>query len=206
MAGARLITIEGLDGAGKTTVSAALRDSLAARGIDVRLLREPGGVRVAERIRSLLKDPELRLAPRAEALLFAAARAQLVQEAIEPLLSAGTWVLLDRFVDSSLAYQGAGRGLGMGAIREINDFAIGEVFVDRTLLLLVEPSLGMARSSQRADGRDRLEEEDDAFRDRVAAGYLELAAADPHRIRTIDAGQDPEQVLADALAALEDLV
>src|SRR5205085_2223560 len=101
----RLITIEGLDGAGKTTLASALASALCERGIEVQLLREPGGVPAAERVRELVKDPELRIAPRAEALLYAAARAQLVEEAIEPLLERGIWVVLDRFVDSSLAYQ-----------------------------------------------------------------------------------------------------
>jgi dTMP kinase len=103
----RLITIEGLDGAGKTTLATALRDELVGRGIDAQLLREPGGVELSERIRELVKEPALTVGARAEALLYAAARAQLVEERVEPLLAAGTWVLLDRFVDSSLAYQPA---------------------------------------------------------------------------------------------------
>src|SRR5438270_908834 len=102
----RLITIEGLDGAGKTTLAAGLETALTERGIDVRRLREPGGVPTSEQIRQLVKDPALTVGPRAEALLYAAARAQLVEEVLEPLLRGGTWVLLDRFVDSSLAYQG----------------------------------------------------------------------------------------------------
>src|SRR5689334_8731995 len=116
----RLITIEGLDGAGKTTLADGLLAALRADGRDVELLREPGGVVLSERIRALVKDPALEVDPRAEALLYAAARAQLVAERVEPLLSAGTWVLLDRFVDSSLAYQGAGRGLGIDAVRAVN--------------------------------------------------------------------------------------
>src|SRR2546421_7435440 len=108
----RLITIEGLDGAGKTTLAMGLLDAIKQRGIDARLLREPGGVEAAERIRELVKDPGVRIGSRAEALLYAAARAQLVDEALHPLLNAGTWVLLDRFLDSSLAYQGGGRQLG----------------------------------------------------------------------------------------------
>ena len=110
----RLITIEGLDGSGKTTLADALVDALRSDGRDVALLREPGGVELSERIRALVTDPGLAVDPRAEALLYAAARAQLVAERVEPALAAGTWVLLDRFVDSSLAYQGVGRGLGIG--------------------------------------------------------------------------------------------
>jgi dTMP kinase len=109
------------------------------------------GVGVAERVRELVKDPTLRIGPRAEALLYAAARAQLVQEAVEPLLSSGTWVLLDRFVDSSLAYQGAGRELGVEDVLAINRFATGGLEPDRTLLLMIAPQLGRSRSRARAE-------------------------------------------------------
>ena len=121
----KLITIEGIDGAGKTTLARGLAAALRARGIEVELLREPGGVRAAELIRGLVTDPDLAVGARTEALLYAAARAQLVDEELQPLLARGVCVLLDRFVDSSLAYQGAGRGLGLAAVREINDFATG---------------------------------------------------------------------------------
>src|SRR6476661_3663175 len=114
-----LVTIEGIDGAGKSTLASGLAQALGARGIDSELLREPGGVELSERVRALVKDPALTVDPRAEALLYAAARAQLVAERIEPALAAGTWVLFDRFVDSSLAYQGVGRGLGVEAVHEI---------------------------------------------------------------------------------------
>jgi dTMP kinase len=202
----RLITIEGLDGAGKTTLAATLESALKALGIDVHLLREPGGVQVAERLRELVKDSEVNIGARAEALLYAAARAQLVDEAVRPLLSQGAWVLLDRFVDSSLAYQGAGRSLGIAVIREVNDFATGGLVPDRTLLLSIDPSLGRARSRARRDPLDRLELEDDDFHARIAAAYAELAAAEPQRIRTIDAAQEPDDVLASALEALADLI
>jgi dTMP kinase len=205
MARGRLITIEGLDGAGKTTLAKSLEAALRARGVDIRLSREPGGVRVAERIRELVKDPSLEVGPRAEALLYAAARAQLVEEALEPLLSGGTWVLLDRFVDSSLAYQGGGRELGIPAIREINEFATGGLVPDRTLLLSIDPSLGRARSRARNERLDRLERERADFHARIAAVYAELAASEPQRIHTIDATEPPERVLAAALDALADL-
>ena len=205
MAGGRLITIEGIDGAGKTTLAEALAEALSAPGRDLRLLREPGGVAVAERVRELVKDPGLRIGARAEALLYAAARAQLVEEAVEPLLECGTWVLLDRFVDSSLAYQGAGRSLGIDAVRSINEFATGGRWPDRTLLLIVDPRLGRERSKTRAETVDRLEAEDDEFFERIASAYLELAARDERRIRTIDADQPPDRVLAAALAELDDL-
>jgi dTMP kinase len=202
----RLITIEGLDGAGKTTLARALADALQARGVDVVLLREPGGVAVSERIRALVKDPELELGARAEALLYAAARAQLVEQALAPALQAGRWVLLDRFVDSSLAYQGAGRALGIEQVRAINHFATGELQPDRTLLLRIDPALGRARQDGRGEAPDRLEREHDGFFAAIAAAYDELAAAEPQRIRTLDASADPPRVLASALAALTDLL
>jgi dTMP kinase len=201
-----LITIEGLDGAGKTTLAKGLEAALAARGIEVRVLREPGGVAAAERIRALVKDPGLRIGGRAEALLYAAARAQLVEEAVEPLLQTGAWVLLDRFVDSSLAYQGAGRGLGIGAIEAINEFATRGLVPDRTLLLSIDPETGLARASARPGELDRLEQERDAFFASIAAGYAELATQEPERIRTIDASQPADQVLAAALTHLGDLL
>jgi dTMP kinase len=206
MGEARLITIEGLDGAGKSTLAAALDEALRARGIDVRVLREPGGVPASERIRELVKDPRLEIGARAEALLYAAARAQLVEQAIEPLLRAGTWVLLDRFVDSSLAYQGAGRGLGSAAVEEINRFATGGLRPDRTLLLSLDPAVGLSRSRARGTAVDRLEGEGEAFFDRIAGAYAELALADPERIRTIDALGTPAEVREAALAALADLL
>jgi dTMP kinase len=206
MARGRLITIEGIDGAGKTTLATALRDALAERGRDVDVLREPGGVAAAERIRQLVKDPGSQIGPRAEALLYAAARAQLVDEALTPLLDDGRLVLLDRFVDSSLAYQGAGRGLGIDAVREINAFATGGLTPDRTLLLRLDPAQGRERWGDRGQAPDRLEREADAFFDRIAAAYDELAAAEPARIVVIDASRDAGEVLADALSAIADLV
>ncbi|HZV73003.1 MAG TPA: dTMP kinase [Conexibacter sp.] len=206
MARGRLITIEGLDGAGKTTLARGLVDALRERGIDVTLLREPGGVAAAERIRTLVKDPQLRVGPRAEALLYAAARAQLVEEALEPALARGEWVLLDRFVDSSLAYQGAGRSLGVAPVRAINAFATGGLQPDRTLLLRIDPALGRARQDDRGEAPDRLEREQDGFFATIAAAYDRLAAAEPERIRVIDADAAPEAVSAAALAALEDLL
>lgn len=206
MARGKLITVEGVDGAGKTTLTLALRDALRERGVDAKLLREPGGVRVAELIRELVENRELEVSARAEALLYAAARAQLVQEALVPLLDGGALVLLDRFVDSSLAYQGAGRELGIEAVREINRFATGGLTADRTLLLDLEPTLGRTRSRGRGNVPDRLELEAEPFFDRIADAYRELAAAEPDRIRTIDASQPPDLVLAASLRAVADLI
>jgi dTMP kinase len=202
----RLITIEGLDGAGKSTLAEALARELAARGLRVELLREPGGVPFSERLRAVVKDPALSVSPRAEALLYAAARAQLVQEKVAPLLAQGVWVLLDRFVDSSLAYQGAGRALGVEEIRAINQFATGHLVPDRTLLLRIDPSVGRARAHERALAPDRLELESEHFFATIAAAYEELAREEPLRIRTVDAEQPPARVLSDALAAVEDLL
>ena len=206
MSRGRLITIEGLDGAGKTTLAGGLVEVLGARGRAVRLLREPGGVELSERIRELVKDPALAVDPRAEALLFAAARAQLVTSLLEPLLAAGEWVLLDRFVDSSLAYQGGGRGLGIEAVRTLNAFATGGLVPDRTLLLRIAPDGGLARVAGRGEAADRLEGEAASFRQAIAAAYDELAAAEPERIAVLDAAQPPGAVLAAAVAALAPLL
>jgi dTMP kinase len=206
MASGRLITVEGLDGAGKTTLATKLERGLADRGIEIRLLREPGGVMLAEHIRELVKDPSLTVGAPAEALLYAAARAQLVEEMVKPLLDAGTNVVLDRFVDSSLAYQGAGRGLGIERVRAINALATGGLQPDRTLLLVIDPRLGRWRSRSRAEPADRLESEDDAFFGRINAAYLELARQEPERIRAIDASLPPDDVLQLALEELVDLL
>ena len=202
----RLITIEGIDGAGKTTLAAGLLDALGGRGIDARLLREPGGVSAAERIRELVIDPDLHVTARTEALLYAAARAQLVEEAIDPMLASGIWLILDRYIDSSLAYQGGGRELGIDAVRSINEFAIRTAWPDRTLLLMIEPSLGRSRSRSRSGAPDRLEREQDEFFERTVAAYLELSSQDPNRIRKVDASLSPNEVLAAALREVSDLL
>ncbi len=202
----RLITVEGLDGAGKTTLAGALAGALRALGQDVELLREPGGVVLSERIRALVKDPALTVGPRAEALLYAAARAQLVEERLEPLLAAGRWVLLDRFVDSSLAYQGAGRELGVDTIRRLNAFATGDLVPDRTLLLRIDPREGLARAGGRGDAADRLEQEQLGFFVAAAAAYDELAAAEPERFAVIDAALPPRSVTVEAVAAVVPLL
>ena len=203
----KLITIEGLDGAGKSTLARALLDDLRTRGAArVELLREPGGVEVSERIRALVQDPALDVLARTEALLYAAARAQLVGQLLEPMLEDGATVLLDRFVDSSLAYQGAGRGLGVEAVRAVNLFATGGLEPDRTLLLRVAPAVGRARQRGREREPDRLELESEDFFTAIAGAYEQLARAEPDRIRVIDADQPAELVLRDALAALDGLV
>jgi len=184
-----LITVEGLDGSGKTTLVRGLAAALGATA-----LREPGGEPLAERIRELVKVHETD--PHAEALLFAAARAQLVATQVRPRLQAGETLVLDRFVDSSLAYQGAGRGLGMDAVRAMNAFA---PVPDRTLLLRIGPAAGLERVGGRGSA-DRFE--DLALLERVAAAYGALAAAEPLRWVVLDAAEPPEAVLAAALQAL----
>jgi dTMP kinase len=187
-----LITIEGVDGAGKTTLARGLAERLGAE-----LLREPGGVRLSERIRELVMDPSLDVDPRAEALLYAAARAQLVAERLRPLLEAGATVVLDRFVDSSLAYQGAARGLGVEAVRAMNVLGVRP---DVTFLLRIDPAV--ARSRLLGVEQDRLEREPPAFFEAVAAAYDALAAAEPERFRVLDATLPPDELLSAALRAL----
>ncbi len=189
-----LITVEGIDGAGKTT----LVSGLAAAMPDAEVLREPGGVELSERLRALVKDPSLTVGARAEALIYAAARAQLVEEKLRPLLDSGRRVLLDRFVDSSLAYQGAGRGLGVEAVGRLNRFATGGLTPDRTLLLRIDPALAL----ERMEGEDRIEQERLAFWQACARAYDELAAAEPERWVVLDATRPPEAVLQEAVAAL----
>jgi dTMP kinase len=197
-----LVTIEGLDGAGKTTLAAGLAERL--RGAV--LLREPGGVEASERIRDLVKDPALTIGARAEALLYAAARAQLVEERLSGELAAGRLVLLDRFVDSSLAYQGAGRELGLEDVAAINAFATGGLTPVLTLLLRIDPAEGRARQDDRGEAPDRLELADDAFFLRIAAAYDELAAAEPGRFVVLDATRPPHDLVDDALDAVARLI
>jgi dTMP kinase len=189
-----LIAVEGIDGAGKTTLAAGL----ARARPELVVLREPGGAVVSERIRELVKDPGLDVDPRAEALLYAAARAQLVAEKLRPLLDAGASVVLDRYVDSSLAYQGAGRGLGVAEIAALNAFATGGLAADLTFYLRVPPDVGAARRG----GEDRLEQAGEAFFARVVEAYDALAAA-TDRYVVLDATQPPDVVLAAALKHLQ---
>lgn len=198
----RLITLEGLDGSGKSTLAAGLTSAFPA----LTLLREPGGVVLAERIRALVTDPGLEVDPRAEALLYAAARAQLVAERVRPLLAEGRDVLLDRFLDSSLAYQGTGRSLGVEEIRAINLFGTGGLVPNRTLLLRIDPALGRARQAGRGAAPDRLEREGEAFFAAIGDAYDALALTEPQRFRVLDATEPPARVLAAARAALDPLL
>ncbi len=201
----RLITIEGLDGAGKTTLAEGLVAALRSDARAVELLREPGGVELSERIRELVKDPALRVDPRAEALLYAAARAQLVEERVSPLLD-GRDVGAARPLRRLLArLPGRRARAGRRGGRRAQPFGTGGLVPDRTLLLRVDPATRGARQDVRGEAPDRLEREDDDFFAAIGAAYDELAAAEPERVRVLDAGAAPDAVLRAAVAALADL-
>ena len=183
------ITFEGVDGSGKSTQAELLRDALTADGREVVLTREPGGTEIGERVRELvLNGPAM--TPWAEAGLFASARAELVETVIKPALTRGAIVISDRYVDSSLAYQGIARGVGVGHVLELNLHAVQGLMPDRTVLLLVEPEL----AAQRAVLKDRLEREGSAFHQRVADAYRELADLYPARIVVFDGARDPDEL------------
>ena len=199
----RFISLEGGEGAGKSTVLHALRDALTSAGDEVVSTREPGGTPLAERIRELLLDPTHEPAvAETELLLMFAARVQHVRETIQPALARGAWVLCDRFTDSSYAYQGAARGLDPSLIHELERRVVG---LRPALTLLLD--LGVAQGRERTRGRDlvpdRIESEQDDFFERVRAGYRARAAADPQRFRTIDASQSAAGVAADAVHQLQ---
>lgn len=200
------ITVEGGDGSGKSTQMQRIEAYLRARGQEILRTREPGGTPIAEKIRTLILDPEnAALTARAEMLLYAAARAQHIEEKILPALAAGKTVLSDRFTDSSIAYQGYGRGLG-DMVAEVNRIATGGKEPDLTIFLDITPQAGMARKKQQ-EGHilDRMEQEKAAFHEAVYKGYLALAAENAGRIAKIDADRPTEAVFADIRAALDQL-
>ena len=207
MAG-RFISLEGGEGAGKSTQLKALAAALRARGLNVLETREPGGSPGAEAIRTLLLEGgDERWTPEAEALLFAAARADHVARTIRPALEGGAWVLCDRFLDSSLAYQGGAAGLGVDAVGALHAFGSRGFLPDRTVLLTLDPEAAVGRLSARdAGGADRIGGRSARFHARVAQTFAELAAADPGRFRAVEADGPPEAVTARLLAAVEDLL
>lgn len=190
------VTFEGIDRSGKTTQAAMLCEALGDAALGV---REPGGTPAGERVREILKDPATEVSPQTEALLFAAARAELVSGVIRPALRRGRVVVSDRFLDSSLAYQGAARGLGVEEIERINHFATGGLVPDLTLLLEIDTATAAARGGD----VDRFEQEGTRLQDEVSAAYEELATAQPARWRRIAADRPPETVHTDVLAAVE---
>lgn len=198
----RFITIEGGEGAGKSTVIAALRDALEAAGDDVVCTREPGGTPLAEQIRSLLLQPHHEpLSPQAELLLMFAARAQHVRETILPALKRGGWVISDRFTDSSYAYQGGGRELDTAFIAELERRVVG-IVPAMTLLLDLDVREGLVRTSTRDLWPDRIEREQEDFFARARGVFLMRAAAEPERFRVIDAGRPRAEVAAEAVTHL----
>ncbi|MGH2407030.1 MAG: dTMP kinase [Candidatus Limnocylindrales bacterium] len=202
------ITLEGPDGSGKTLVSSLLRDRLVARGSTVLLTREPGGTTLGDRVRSMVLDyapSDPWLAPRADALLFAAGRAQHVAEVIEPGLARGEIVICARYADSSLAYQGYGLGLPLAEVRALQEFATGGRWPDLTVLLDLAVEAGLARKQR--DEQTRFEAGfDTAYHERVRAGYLAMAAAEPGRWVVVDATAPVETVVERASAAIDRLV
>ena len=206
MARGRFITLEGGEGVGKSTQLAALAEALRARGLTVVTTREPGGSEGAEAIRRLLLEGgEERWSAPAEALLFAAARTDHVDKVVRPAILGGQWVISDRFIDSSLAYQGGAGGLGIEAVRAINAFGIEGWFPDRTLLLLHPEGGERARARDGADS-DRIGGRPASYHQAVEESFRAIAAAEPERVRTIDASGTPEEVTARLLAALDDLL
>ena len=199
MAIGKFITFEGGEGCGKSTQVRRLKSELEKLGIRVLLTREPGGTALAEKIRTLLKDEsEDPPCDRAELLLFLAARAQLTEKVIAPALASGVWVISDRFSDSTVAYQGYGRGLPLPLIRTANDFACGEIRPDMTVLLDVDPATAEARMRRReedtATSADRIERAGDDFHRRLREGFDEIARSEPDRVKRVDAGGTPEEV------------
>ena len=195
------VTLEGIDRSGKTTQAALLAGAL---GPDTVLLREPGGTDVGERIRDLLKDPDLALDARAELLLFCAARAELAVRVIQPAKAAGRDVVCDRFIDSTAAYQGVARGLGIDLVEQLNEFVVGPCVPDVTVLLRIEPDTAEDRGQQRLaegaeDGSDRFESEGIELQRSVAAAYDDLAERHADRIVVVDGTGTPEEVHARVL-------
>jgi len=194
-----LVCFEGGDGAGKSTQVRLLTEALERRGREVVVTRQPGGTPLGSKIRELVLHGD-HVSARAEALLFAADKAHHVDELIAPALAAGKVVITDRYTDSSIAYQGAGRDLGADEIRALQHWAVGGVLPDLTIVLDVSPEVGRAR---RGDVQDRLESEADAFHAAVRQGFLDLAAHDPRRYLVVDASLPVEQVHARVRSAVE---
>lgn len=198
------ITFEGPEGAGKTTVIKEIAERLAQQNIDVLATREPGGIEIAEKIRTIILNPaHTAMDERTEALLYAAARSQHYFEKVRPALDTGKMVICDRFIDSSLAYQGHARGIGVDEVLSINEFAIGKKLPDLTILFDISPEVGLARIHAHGDREvNRLDVESLAFHQKVREGYLQLVTRYPERINVINADQSIERVVEDVWAVL----
>lgn len=202
----KFISLEGGEGTGKSTQVKAIAEALRQHGIDVVVTREPGGSEGAEKVRELLlAGPEERWGARAEALLFAAARADHMDKTVRPALEAGQWVLSDRFVDSSLAYQGGAGGLGIEAVRAINAFGIGDNFPDRTLVLVLEDGAERARARD-TTGSDRIGGRHSDYHHKVETAFHIIAAEEGQRVKLIDASGSRDEVTERLVRALEDLL
>ena len=199
------ITLEGGEGSGKTTMIGRLSNYLEERNIAYLVTREPGGIEIAEKIRSIILDPEhTAMDARTEALLYAAARRQHLVEKVIPALEEGLIVLCDRFVDSSLVYQGYARGIGEEEIRSINLFATGGITPNVTIYFDVDPEIGFARIAANQEREvNRLDLENRLFHDKVRAGYLKLVENEPERIKMIDASLSPDEVFCSLIANLD---
>ncbi len=198
----RFVTVEGIEGAGKSTQMDVIRRYLEERGIRVVMTREPGGTPLSEAVRTLLLDPDNRgMSSDTELLLVFAARAEHLHKVIRPTLESGDWVLSDRFTDATFAYQGGGRGIEAARIATLEEWVQGRLRPDLTLLLDVPVEAGMSRIAGRGQ-RDRFEREDREFFQRIRNSYLQRAAAEPQRFRRIDASAPVQQVSREALAAV----
>ena len=195
---ARYIAFEGVEGAGKSTIARRVADRIEAGGNRVVVVREPGGTEAGERIRDVLLTMDHEVAPRAEAALFAASRAQLINETVSPALAEGTWVLSDRTAYSSLAYQAGGRGIPIDEVWTLNDIALGGVWPDVVVLLRLDPAAGLSRQR---DG-DRIGDEAAEFHERVALAFDQLAASEPDRFVVVDASLPIDDVVASVVDGL----
>ena len=202
------ITFEGPEGAGKTTVIRKIAERLAEKNIDVLATREPGGIEIAEKIRTIILNPaHTAMDERTEALLYAAARSQHYFEKVQPALDAGKLVICDRFIDSSLAYQGYARGIGIDEVLSINEFAIGKKLPDMTILFDIAPEVGLARIYATGNREvNRLDVESLPFHQKVHEGYLLLVERYPERIRIVNADQDIDSVVEDVWSLLLDAI
>jgi dTMP kinase len=207
MSRGRFITLEGIEGAGKSTVAQTVGDWLAARGISARLTREPGGTPLAERVRKIVLERGTEaVSPQAETLLMFAARSIHVENLIRPALGRGEWVICDRFTDATRAYQGCGRGLDRAWIEQLAQAVHGDLQPDCTLLLDLPVAVGLSRARGRSGhAADRFEAEVEEFFERVREGYLSLARREPHRVRLIDASRSLPEVTAQVTRVLESL-